>query len=61
MMGDKLHMVFECAILQPLRLQYPILRRHFFSQADFGVILGLVLSCLECSANLLRLRTGDHA
>ena len=46
-------MVFECAFLQPLRVQYANLFsdtvqtvRQFFSQADFGGILGFVLSCL---------------
>ena len=46
-------MVFECAFLQPLRVQYANLfsdnvqtMRQFFSQADFGGILGFVLSCL---------------
>ena len=52
-MGDEIHMVFECAFLQPLRVQYASLfsanlqtMRQFFSQEDFGGILGFVLSCL---------------
>ena len=49
---DELHVVFECAFLQPLQVQYANLfsdniqtMRQIFSQ-DFGGILGFVSSCL---------------
>ena len=52
-LGDELHMIFECAFLQPLRSRFGRLfsadtrtMRAFFSQADFGGVLDFVLSCL---------------
>ena len=50
--GGKLYIISECAFLQPVQIQYAnlfpdnIQSMSQFSQADFGAILGFVLSCL---------------
>ena len=52
--ADELHMIHECPVLQPLRLQYGALFtpdtdtiRSFFAQQDHMQVLKFVLDCLD--------------
>ena len=52
--ADELHMVHECPVLQPLRLQYAALftpdtdtMRSFFAQQDHIQVFKFVLDCLD--------------
>ena len=52
--ADELHMIHECPVLQPLRLQYAALytpdtntMRSFFAQQDHMQVFILVLDCLD--------------
>ena len=52
--ADELHMIHECPVLQPLRLQYAALftpdtntMRSFFAQPDHMRVFKFVLDCLD--------------
>ena len=52
--ADKLYMIHECPVLQPLRLQYAALftpdidtMRSFFAQQDHMQVFKFVLDCLD--------------
>ena len=52
--ADELHMIHECPVLQPLRLQYAALftpdtntMRSFFAQQDHMRVFKFVLDCLD--------------
>ena len=52
--ADELHMIHECPVLQPLRLQYAALftpdtdtLRSFFAQQDHMRVFKFVLDCLD--------------
>ena len=52
--ADELHMILECPVLQPLRLQYAALftpdtdtMRSFFAQQDHIQVFKFVLDCLD--------------
>ena len=52
--ADELHMIHECPVLQPLRLQYAALftpdtdtMRSFFAQQDHMQVFKFVLDCLD--------------
>lgn len=53
-LGDELHVVFECAAMQPFRVKYAQLfaaditdMRTFFAQPDTWAVLDFVLACLK--------------
>ena len=52
--ADELHMIYECPVLQPLRLQYAALftpdidtMRSPFAQQDHMQVFNFVLDCLD--------------
>ena len=52
--ADELHMIHECPVLQPLRLQYAAFlapdtdtMRSFFAQQDHMQVFEFVLDCLD--------------
>ena len=58
--ANELHMIHECPVVQPLRLQYaalftpdPNTMRSFFAQQDHTQVFKFVLDCIDCLELLL--------